>query len=270
MLRAIRERIAYGQDDIEDIQIWNSEFDAGLEKGKLPKAPFIIIGYNGFSAEAQGMCRKREFRVPILVGIRNLRGESAAFMQDALGPATGVSGTEAGNDALQWSARIPGSENNGIKIIIAAIAGTANITYSYNAVSREVTVRLRTDIDGNSLTTATELQTFIQDFIGGVSPSVCPVSTDHYGNSDGSGICEAAIITLTGGADDAPRVTFDEMLEKLEGILEEWRLSEQDPDLVSASPCWITDEEYMGRVNEIELWGLTLSFFAVFNIEEGD
>ena len=70
------------------------------------------------------------------------------------------------------------------------------------------------------------------------------------------------------GLDDGVSVlNFDDVLGELENALLEVGAGEEDESIFSASPIVIDEEEYLGRENDVELWGITLRFNAIFNIE---
>ncbi len=153
MMAALQDHLIAEQSTISNVQIWNKDLEAGLESGKMPKAPFILLIYSGFETEPLGNARKRNFTIPVIVGIKNLRGEQAAFKQET---------------------------------------------------------------------------------------------------------------------EEAARMTFDEVLELMEEVFEGWSIKEQNVELVSASPIWIGDETYLGVKDGVEVWGLTLNYFATFGIVRGE
>ena len=148
LVEAIYDMLTTRQTAISNVQIWNKDFEEGLRSGKIPKAPFIIMQYAGFTNETLGNCHRRIFTVPLVVGISGLRGEQAAF--------TGLS--------------------SGVSVL-----------------------------------------------------------------------------------------NFDDVLGELENALLESGAGEEDETIANASPIVVDEEEYLGRVNEVELWGITLSFNAVFS-----
>jgi len=149
LLDSVMAILAQRQSAISNIEIWNKDFEEGLRSGKLPKAPFMIVNYTGFISETLGNCHRRIFTIPIIVGIKGLRGESAAFK----------------------------------------------------------------------------------------------------GLDDGVTILNA-----------------DSVLGELEDAILEAGAGEEDETIANASPIVIDEEEYLGRVNDVELWRITIKFNAIFNI----
>jgi len=137
------------QSAITNIMVWNKNFEEGLRSGKLPKTPFMIIHYTGFTSETLGNCHRRDFTIPIIIGISGLRGERAAF--------TGL--------------------DEGVTVMNA-----------------------------------------------------------------------------------------DAVLGELEDAILEAGPGEEDDSIANASPIVIEEEEYLGRVNDVELWGITMRFNAIFNV----
>lgn len=80
---------------------------------------------------------------------------------------------------------------------------------------------------------------------------------------------EAFHTQRTTGVPPAPIVIVEEgvsyKMEVLENIFWNVKLSTLDADLINISPCILGDEVYLGRLNNVECWGMELTVRAMFS-----